>query len=632
VVTRDEMDARAANSVLEVLRYMPGANTETHGVDPRGYDYFNLRGFINAQNTSDFLNGLRQVGAGFGTFRTEPYGLERVEVLRGAGSVMFGQGDPGGTINRVAKVAGSGAGNELMVDVGSFQRRQVAADLNGKFDEDGKLQGRFVGLLLDADNQFDYGNGRAGNNDRVFLAPSLTWRPSADTSLTLLASYTNDRSGSGRWTAVRPDGTKTHLLYGNPDFDKQHNEQWSLGYQLEHRLDDTWTLRQNFRQAHLDFTYSAVNPVAQAGNLITRTTAIYYSQVDNTLLDNQAQAKFNWGDTQHTVLLGLDWLRMTDREVRYRGTAPTFNINAPDYATPIAAPTQLFGNLDETLTQTGLYVQDQVKYQRLILTAGARYDRARDSTRNYLANTRVTADDSAASGRVGLTYMVTPELAPYVSYSTSFLPQAGSDFFGTPFQPSKAKQYEVGVKYQPANGKSLYTAALYDLTKTNVLTSDPLHNNFSVPAGEVRSRGIELEAKGEIVRGLNIAAAYTYTQVENTKNTTANLQGKTPILVPRHAASLWMDYAVQDGSLAGLGIGGGARYTGRNYANAINTVQNAAVTVFDAVLHFSSGHWRYALNVNNIANKQYTSCLAEPTLTCFWAPERTAILSARYRW
>ncbi|MBP0599796.1 TonB-dependent siderophore receptor [Herbaspirillum sp. LeCh32-8] len=632
VVTRDEMDARAANSVLEVLRYMPGANTETHGVDPRGYDYFNLRGFINAQNTSDFLNGLRQVGGGFGMFRTEPYGLERVEVLRGAGSVMFGQGDPGGTINRVSKVAGTGAGNELMVDVGSFNRRQVTADLNGKFDEDGKLQGRFVGLLLDSDNQFDYGNGRAGNNDRVYLAPSLNWRPSAATSFTLLASYTNDSSGSGRWTAVRPDGTKTHLLYGNPDFDKQHNEQWSLGYMLEHRLDDTWTLRQNFRQAGLNSTYNAVNPVAQSGNLITRTTATYYSQINNTLLDNQAQAKFNWGPTQHTVLLGLDWLRMTDREVRYRGAAPVFNINAPDYTTPIAAPTTLFGNLDETLTQTGLYAQDQIKYQRFILTAGARYDRAKDTTRNYLTNTRVVADDGAVSGRVGLTYMVTPELAPYVSYSTSFLPQSGSDFFGTPFEPSKAKQYEVGIKYQPADQKSLFTAAVFDLTKTNVLTSDPLHTNFSVPTGEVRSRGVELEAKGEIARGLNITAAYTYTQVENTKNTTANLQGKTPILVPRHAASLWMDYTVQAGALAGLGLGGGARYTGRNYANAVNTVQNASVTVFDAVLHFTSGRWRYALNVNNLTNKEYTSCLAEPNLTCFWAPERTAILSARYKW
>jgi iron complex outermembrane receptor protein len=632
IVTRDEMDARAATSVLEVLRYMPGANSETHGVDPRGYEYFNLRGFINAQTTSNFLNGLRQVPGGFGMFRSEPYGLERIEVLRGTGSVMFGQGDPGGTINRVSKIAGAGSENELMVDVGSFNRRQVAADVSGKFDEDGKLQGRFVGLLLDSDTQFDYGNGRNGNNDRVYLAPSLSWRPSADTSLTLLADYTNDRSGSGRWTAVRPDGSLTHTMIGDPDFDKQNNEQWSVGYLFEHKLSDTWTLRQNFRQANLKSTYAAVNPVSQSGNTLTRNATVYYSQVDNTLLDNQAQARFRWGPTEHTVLLGLDWLRMSDRELRLRGAAPSLNISNPVYG-GIAAPTVSFGNLDETLTQTGLYAQDQIKYNnRLILTLSGRYDRAKDTTRNYLTNTRVVADDSALSGRIGLTYMITPELAPYVSYSNSFLPQAGSDFNGTPFEPSKAKQYELGVKYQPADQKSIFTAAIYDLTKTNVLTSDPLHTNFSITAGEVQSRGIELEAKGEIVRGLNIAAAYTYTKVENTKNNTANVQGKAPILVPRPAASIWLDYTVQQGALTGVGIGGGARYTGRNYANTTNTVENAASTVFDAVLHFSSGHWRYALNVSNITNKQYTSCLAEPTLTCFWAPERTAILSARYRW
>lgn len=633
VVTRDEMDARAATSVLEVLRYMPGANSETHGVDPRGYEYFNLRGFINAQTTSNFVNGLRQVPGGFGMFRSEPYGLERIEVLRGTGSVMFGQGDPGGTINRVSKIAGSGSENEIMIDVGSFHRRQIAGDVNGRLDEDGKLQARFVGLLLDGETQFDYGDGRKGNNDRVYLAPSLTWRPSSATSFTLLGEYTNDRSGSGRWTAVRPDGSLTHTMIGDPDYDKQTNEQWSVGYLFEHKLDDTWTLRQNFRQANLKSVYASLNPGVLTGNILTRGTTVYNSQVDNTLLDNQVQAKFKWGATEHTVLAGLDWMRMTDREVRYRGTAPSINIANPVYGVAIPTAATLFGNLDETLTQTGLYAQDQIKYNnRLILTLAGRYDRAKDTTLNYLTNTRVVADDGARSGRIGVTYLITPELAPYASYSTSFLPQAGQDFFGTSFQPSKAKQYEVGVKYQPADQKSIFTAALFDLTKTNVLTSDPLHLNFNVPAGEVQSRGIELEAKGEIVRGLNIAAAYTYTKVENTKNTTANLQGKTPILVPRQAASIWLDYTVQQGELAGAGIGGGARYTGRNYANAVNTTENPAQTIFDAVVHFSSGRWRYALNVNNLTNKQYTSCLAEPTLTCFWAPERTAILSARYRW
>lgn len=632
IVTRDEMDARAATSVLEVLRYMPGAVTETHGVDPRGYEYFNLRGFINAQVTSNYLNGLRQAPGGFGMFRSEPYGLERIEVLRGTGSVLFGQGDPGGTINRISKRPGAGAPNEIRVDVGSFKRRQVAADLNGKIDAAGDLQYRVVGLALDSETQFEYGNGESGGNDRQYFAPSLLWKISDHTALTLLGEYTNDRSGSGRWTLPNSDGTQSHTMMGDPRFDRQENEQWSVGYLLEHQLNANWRLRQNFRHAGLRSVYSALNPGAVTGASLARVSTTYYSRVKNTALDNQVQGDFAWGGVRHTLLVGLDWLRMTDRENRFRGVAPSLNVLNPVYGVAIPTPTQAFGDLDERQTQTGLYAQDQIKFdQRLILTVGARYDRAKDTLSNFLTRATTRSDDDVFTGRVGLTYMVTPELAPYISYGTSFLPQIGQDFNGNAFDPMKAKQFEAGIKYQPANGKSLLTAAVFDLTKTNVTTPDPQHLNFSILSGEVRSRGLELEAKGEVARNLSLTAAYSYTDAEVTRSTT-NTLGKTPILVPKQAASVWLDYVLRDGALAGLGIGAGARYTGKTYIETANLTENGTQTVFDAVLHYTSGKWRYALNASNLANKEQTTCLAEPTRTCFWNPERTVQLSARYFW
>jgi iron complex outermembrane receptor protein len=216
VVTREEMDARGAASVMDALRYLPGANTQTHGVDPRGYDYFNLRGFINAQNTSNYLNGLRQLVAGFGMFRTESYALERVEVLRGAASATVGQADPGGVVNRISKLAGEGSPNELALSAGTFNMRQLAADLSGTIDEDGQAQARLVALVRDSDTQFRYGNGRAVENDRLYLAPSLKLRLDRDTSLILLADYLKDRNGSSRWTAVAADGRLTHTLVATP--------------------------------------------------------------------------------------------------------------------------------------------------------------------------------------------------------------------------------------------------------------------------------------------------------------------------------------------------------------------------------------------------------------------------------
>lgn len=352
----------------------------------------------------------------------------------------------------------------------------------------------------------------------------------------------------------------------------------------------------------------------------------------NTALDNQLQGDFSWGGVQHTLLVGVDWIRMTDRENRFRGAAPSLNVLNPVYGVTIPTPTLAFGDLDERQTQTGVYAQDQIKFdQRLILTVGARYDRAKDTLSNFLTRATTHSDDNELSGRVGLTYMITPELAPYISYGTSFLPQIGQDFNGNAFEPMKAKQFEAGIKYQPANGKSLFTAAVFELTKTNVTTPDPAHLNFSILTGEQRSRGLELEAKGEAARNLNLTAAYSYTDSEVTRST-SNTLGKTPILVPKQSASVWLDYVLRDGALSGLGMGFGARYTGKTWVESANLTENGTQTVLDAVLHYTRGNWRYALNANNLADKEQTTCLAEPTRTCFWNPERTIQLSARYSW
>jgi len=631
VVTREEMDARGAASVMDALRYLPGANTQTHGVDPRGYDYFNLRGFINAQNTSNYLNGLRQLVAGFGMFRTEAYGLERVEVLRGAASATIGQADPGGVVNRISKLAGGESPDELVLSAGTFNTRQLAADLSGTLAEDGQAQARLVALVRESDTQFRYGNGRAVENDRLYLAPSLKLRLGSDTSLILLADYLKDRNGSSRWTAVNADGSLTHTLVGDPGIDRQRGEQWSLGWQLAHRLNENWQLLQDFRQAGLRSQYSVLNPVSLSGSVLTRMAARYDTQLQSSQLDTRLQGQLPQGDAEHVVVLGLDLTRLHQDEQRYRGSAPSLDLDAPVYGLPIAMASQLAARLQEDMQQTGLYVQDQIRYGALVWTLGSRYDRVTDTTRNLSTAVRTDTRAHALSHRAGVSWKLMPSLVPYLSVSTSFLPQPGQDVAGRPFSPSHGRQIEAGIKFQPEAGRALYTAALFQTTKDHVLTSDPQNANFSVDQSQVRSRGLELEARGALSPGLNLLAAYSWTQAINTAHADPALVGKTPMLVPRHAASLWLDYTPGE-ALPGLGLGAGARYTGASYANADNSVRNAATVLLDAMLRLDQGHWRYALNVSNLANRRSTSCLAEPTLTCFWAEERTAVLSARYRW
>ena len=210
-----------------------------------------------------------------------------------------------------------------------------------------------------------------------------------------------------------------------------------------------------------------------------------------------------------------------------------------------------------------------------------------------------------------MNYLFSNGIAPYVSYSQSFLPQIGfSD--GAPFDPTRASQYEVGVKYQPVGTRALFTAALFDLTKTNSLTANPNATgpgNFFLQVGEIRSRGAELEARAEIFRGMNFIGAFTYNDVEVLKSSDGTT-GKMPIRVPNTTTSGWLDYnfsALNISWLKGFGIGGGVRYVGRVFNDEANTSTTRSFTLFDAVLRYDHGPWRFFINANNIFNEQYYS-------------------------
>ena len=231
------------------------------------------------------------------------------------------------------------------------------------------------------------------------------------------------------------------------------------------------------------------------------------------------------------------------------------------------------------------------------------------------------------SGRAGLNYLFSNGITSYVSYSQSFLPQTGfSD--GAPFDPTRASQYEVGVKYQPVGSRALFTAALFDLTKTNVLTANPAVStpaNIFVQVGEIRSRGAELEARAEIFRGLNVIGAFTYNDVEVTKSSEGNT-GKIPIRVPNTTTSGWLDYnfsALNISWLKGFGIGGGVRYVGRVFNDAENTSTTRSFTLFDAVLRYDHGPWRFFINANNIFNEKYYS--ASGGANFFRGTDRTVV-------
>jgi iron complex outermembrane receptor protein len=316
------------------------------------------------------------------------------------------------------------------------------------------------------------------------------------------------------------------------------------------------------------------------------------------------------------------------------GAASSIDIfNRFDYGAPFAFPS-VFLDQHVTQLQTGVYLQDQVKLDdHLLLTVGGRHDWARNETQDTITPSASRGqNDRKATGRAALTYLFDIGLAPYVSYSTFFLPSIGLSPTGQPFTPETGRQYEVGIKYQPKGSRSLLTAAVFDLTRDNYVQTDP-GTFLQVQRGKARSRGLELEGVASVGSGIDLIAAYTLLDNEVRETADPSEKGKRLQQTPAQFGSLWAKYTIPDGAWKGLGIGGGARYTGSTYSDVANTFKVPGFVVGDAVLDYIWGQYRVALNVTNIFDHEQFSCFDRGgTNFCVFGERRNLVGTIAYRW
>ncbi|MDQ0045309.1 TonB-dependent siderophore receptor [Variovorax boronicumulans] len=624
IIGREEMEARGAQDIMEVIRYSPGLVTGTYGPDNRGWEDINLRGFPTYY--SNYQNGLAQTPFGVTYYMTDPYMFERVEVLRGPSSMVFGQGDAGGIINRVTKLPTGERIREIELQYGSFQRKQLAFDIGDRFGGNTDLSYRLVGLNLDSNDQDQYPDGRKLNRTRSVFAPSLRWQPDATTSFTLYGEFFKNSSSEDPYY-INANGRLTNLKMGDYSYSGLKQEQNSLGYRLENRLDDNWTFRQNFRYSHITLDRRVVwaDSAGEDQRTIYRLARTWNDPLTQAVMDTSVQGKFRTESTEHTVLAGVDWNRSKGTALRYRGAAPDLDLYFPVYGMQIPTPDEPLANYTETTRQIGIYAQDQIKIdKRWVVTLGGRQDHVRQTTEDRLNQAITRQKDSVFSGRAGLTYLFENGWAPYLSYAESFLPNAGLDARNDPFKPSRGKQVEMGLKYQPAGSKLLLTGALFDLRKTNVVSYDPVTGEGR-QIGKQRSRGLELEAKGELMPGLNATASLTWMDVKILQSSDIDEVGKRPTAIPKQTASVWLDYVMGNG----LGFGGGVRYVGSRPNDEHNTSFEPSVTLADASVHYERGPWRFALSVSNLFDRKYLSICYHGE--CYRGNLRTATLTARYR-
>lgn len=637
VVTREQMDIMQPTTVKEALGYTPGVMVGSRGAST-AYDAVNIRGFSSV-GTNMYLDGLKLQEDNYSIYQVDPYFLERAEVLRGPSSVLYGKSNPGGVVTLISKRPTPEDVKEVQFKMGTDNLFQTGFDFGGGLDDAGVYSYRLVGLAR------DQGQQQLGEKSKRYaIAPSFSWRPDDRTLLTLLSSFQDDPS-VGFYGWLPKEGTvqngingklPTSFNDGEPGYNNISRKQQMVGYTLEHGFDNVWTLRQNLRYAKMDIDYrsiyglgiSADNPTA-----LTRGVMNAKEHLSSFAVDTQAQARFATGQVDHILLMGVDYLRMRNDLDSHYGSAANLNVIAPQYGNQNYKITGDANQVNRQ-EQTGLYVQDQAEWNNWVLTMGGRYDWSDTNSTDRLNQHSVSKQqDNEFSGRAGLNYLFENGIAPYISYSESFEPTSGTDFAGNTFVASKAKQYEAGVKYAPKDRSIIANMAFYQLTKTNNKVADPYHPRFSILGGEIRSRGVELEAKAALTANINLLGSYTYTDAEYSKDT--KLQGNTPAAIPKHMAAVWVDYTFHETALSGLTLGSGVRYVGSTYGDEANSFKVRDYSVVDAVIKYDLARFdlpgsSVALNVNNIFEKQYvSSCFA--TYGCFWGAERQVVATATIR-
>ncbi|MGO3890006.1 MAG: TonB-dependent siderophore receptor [Paenalcaligenes sp.] len=648
VVTRSQMDLQQSATTSQSLRYTTDATSEKFGAFGSQLDFTRIRGI----DADYYLNGLRIIGnAGSWAPQIDPFTLERVEVLRGPSAVLYGQGTGGGIINQVSRMPEAEASHELSLRLGNYGHKFIGIDSTGALNDSQTLLYRLTATGLNTNSQVE-----DTRHKRIYLAPSITWRPSAQTSWTILAthSYEPDIPNYNSLPAALlglNDSPYAEIdrnrNYQDMAFEDSTRKQNSLSSIFEHDFGDGWGFTSNMRYMRIDsdlqrtavYGYQVVN----GQPFLKDTYELSPSSVRSFSMDNYVHGTVSLGATEHQLLAGVDYSKGTVKNALYSDgpylVDPYGSHYRPDRVPNFDASKNAPWAVKQKFDRLGFYLQDQIAYDHWRLTAGVRHDQSKtnDWTQSYSPNTTHTKmDDGKWTWRVGLSYQFDNGIAPYASHSTSFDPILGSGYDGKAFVPVESKQTEVGIKFHPNNSSTLFTAAVFNLEQTNVKTADSNHLGFNTQAGKVRTRGIDLSLTTELARNLNLIAGYTY--LDNTLVQDAAFQGNSLTQTPKHSASLWVDYLISQGALNGLKVGGGIRYLGSTWGDPANTFKVPSTTLMDMVLNYDL--WRLSpaldgmsvsLNVNNLTNKKYVaSCTS--AMYCFLGQDRTIMATLNYRW
>ncbi len=647
VVPQDQIRDQGATTVQEALRYVPGVYADAYGPDTRGDGEL-----VRGTTPVTYLDGMRLLNGGYwNQNRPDPYTLSRIEVLRGPGSVLYGDSPSGGLVNLVSKRPQEKEHREIGLQYGSYNWKQIQTDMTGKLTPDGEWLYRLVGIYRDADYQTDY-----VKNDRQLLMPAITWRPTKNTDWTVIGLYQKDQTGSS--TAFLPlNGT----LFSNPNgqipinrftsepgWDKYQTTTKSVSSLFEHSFSTNFKVYSRMRYAHDDGIYQTMYPnnyynyfgpfmpnfpyTSASQQSVHRIKYALDTSRNAFTADTGGEFNFATGPATHKVLFGFDSRNLTERSsTGYDLDLNPFNLYNPVYGKPpIYATSPTFSLVpDPGIRQqvSGLYVQDQMRLGQFLVTAGIRRDKLTSEAEGIPEQ-----EDAATTKRLALMYETPFGLNPYVSYSESFNPILGANICETFCKPVQGKQYEAGFKYKVSN-TAAFNAAVFDIGEKNRLASGP-SPLYSVQTGQTKIRGLEVEYIGSIAPDLDIIASYSYIDA---KITQGDFVGSQVESVPQNYASLWAKQKLTLFGMPGFSIAGGVRYIGESWSTGISPVTNKVTTIetpghtlFDAMFAYENDKWRLQVTGTNLADNIYfASCLARGD--CFYGNRRNVLGTLTYK-
>lgn len=604
VITREVIEEQQAVTINDVVRNVSGVSVPNSS-GGRAED-FTIRGFTSSRNT--YKDGFRN---DFNSNRTshEISNVERVEVLKGPASILFGRLDPSGVVNLVTKKPLAEHYYSAQLTGGKFGLFRPTIDAGGPLNAKKTLLYRFNAAYENTDTFRDF-----VEKERLFAAPSLTWIIGGRTTLNFDAEVLKgtsliDRGLIAVGDGIAPVSIRTYL--GDPGIPYKY-QQLKGGAILSHAFTSQWSLRSAFRLALNKADYDSRQPRRLRAD--NRTLELSLDFADQSLQtyywQNDVSARLQTGAVKHSVVFGADFGSETFSSVTLSGPTRTIDIFDPRYDFAPGA-LRLRGHSRTTNLSGGLYAQDLISLRDdLKLLVGGRFDYYDQENDNRLTQSVRTAIDRKFTPRVGLVYQPAAAVSLYASYSRSFQPQLQLTFDNEPFVPETGAQVETGIKLDLFRRRLSATAAIYQLTRANVSTPDPEHPGFSIQIGEQRSRGFELDLTTQIKPNWNLITTYGYTEAIVTEETDLQLVGYELLGVPRQTASLWSSYAFDQGFARGFGFGAGVFAVGRRFGDLEHTFTVPGYARVDAAVFYKIFRgeklkYRLAFNLNNVFDKLY---------------------------